>query len=131
MPVDSFLITPMFALAQISLNAIYDWWNLAWGGHLNPNVLWWKHDQLFLLGAFIFEDLAVTAYQVLTLRHERWFRVYGCSMGFTMMMSGSAQMSDPITCRVQREAVFQTVVHDTLRVLSDAVASPHLKEPYQ
>ena len=55
----------MPALAQISLDAIHSWWNLAWGGTLKPAVLWWKHDQLFLLGAFIFEDLAVTAYQVL------------------------------------------------------------------
>ena len=57
----------MVAPMQISLDAIYPWWNLAWGGTLNANVLWWKHDQLFLLAAFIFEDLAVTAYQVRTL----------------------------------------------------------------
>jgi len=58
----------VLVLVQISLNAVYDWWNLACGANacgsrLDPATLWWKHDQLFLLGAFIFEDLAVTAYQ--------------------------------------------------------------------
>jgi hypothetical protein len=36
--------------------------NLAWGSPIGFN--YWKHDQLFLIGAFIYEDVVVTAYQV-------------------------------------------------------------------
>ena len=52
-------------LPQISLD-FNDWINLAWGSPLPNGFDFWKHDQLFLIGAFIFEDVAVTAYQVIS-----------------------------------------------------------------
>ena len=63
--------SPDVSLRQISLD-FTDWVNLAWGSPLAGNGFqYWLRDHLFLIAAFILEDVAVTAYQVSVSGHPK------------------------------------------------------------
>jgi hypothetical protein len=65
-------------LPQIDFGAFGAAANAAFGITLSPTIDIFANDVTFLLGAFLFEDVGVTAYKV-RARHRSWISALSCT----------------------------------------------------